>query len=388
MSDIYEIKARKYKYKYFKLKQELEGGFILGKSYWGESFVDRLKNFFNLNNQIICTITPPILLDGLTIIQDYPVNKISSLQDFNNEDHLGHLVTYKNDNYKQELKNFEEVLSIDTMQKYTSVLKFACNMFKDDFLKHIKDKTEEPYKSIHRCQNKIIDDEKTVNYGYIISTNTGKSFNELTEDDINDGNIKQILISLKEGIINFITPLYKNGYVLGDINMDNMTLKKKGNQVYFINYSKMHKYTEQDKVEKFANKDNYSYILKRFFKLKKVYQDKKRENDKISRKELLDYFDIKDPLNPHLKIFTDLKNKDHEIDEIYNKYILQIAQNSDIYALSMFIVNILKITSDKIHKITLEKAQLLEEDAKSNTIIGPDKLSEKLQEIIELIPPS
>jgi hypothetical protein len=85
-------------------------------------------------------------------------------------------------------------------------------------------------------------------------------------------------------------------------------------------------------------------------------------------------------------LYVCLKNKDHKIDEIYNEYIFKIAKNSDIYALSMFIVNILKITSDDIHKITLEKTKLLEEDAKSNTINGPTELSEKLQEIIDSIP--
>jgi hypothetical protein len=370
MSNIYEHKARKYKIKYLKLKKELEGG----------SFKTLLKKLFNSTTyKTNCTTSPPISLDGLNITQEY-IKPNTNIKDIINEEHIGNLLSCKDKIYEEEFKKFKKVSEYDPNHTYTSELKFAGLIEK----KGLKDKSK--YNSIYNCKNELIDSADINNYGYIISTKVGKTFNILDDNDINENNIKQILQNLKNGIDEFITKLYGkdgedgvDGYILGDIKMENMTLDN--NKVYFINYSKMHKYKDKNQVEKFAKESNYPYILKRFFEIKEK---------NVNKEFLINFFNDNKITNPKDYIFGILKDKEeYNTNEIYEKYILPIARNIDIYALSMFINSILDknnfIIGQKKSEITDELARSLYIDAIYNKIDGPRILSERLQQIINSI---
>jgi hypothetical protein len=395
MSDIYEIKARKYKLKYYKLKKQLEGGFLVKKKLEGGFLEEFYKYFYTYNKN--CMTKPPISLQGLTLTQEYPELSNQSTQidldQFNDREHFGQLLSYKDDIYKKEFNNFKLVNSFDKDLQYTSVLKFAGYMEKQKFIDYIKDKirtiknnkdeTYTSYNYMRNCQYTLIDDKDIKNYGYIINTYTGIPFNEMKKEDINDQNIIQILKNLKEGIDNFIKPLYNAGYVLGDIKMENMTCKD--NKIYFINYSKMHKYEDKYDVKKFAKGDNYSYILPLFFK---ISEDDNKEN--VDKEFLMRTFNNGDIDNPQSIIFNDLiKDTMYSINDIYQNYIMPIAINSDIYALSMFIHSIFAedffAIGLVIRKITNEILQKLHKEAISNQIYGPIDLSNRLQQIIDSI---
>jgi hypothetical protein len=378
MSNIYKQKAEKYKYKYLKLKQAYisEGG----------SFKNFFKKLFNLITYAPnCTTTPPISLDGLNITQEY-IEHGTNIKDIINDNHVGSLLSYNDDIYNKIFEKFIILKKHDPNHKYTSELKYAGNMSKNDFIKFINNKNKkdgnEIYKFIDECHENL----KSSKYGYIISTNVGISFDRLGYDDINDNNIKDILISLREGIINFITNIFEEEYILGDINFENMTLKD--NKVYFINYGKMHKYTDKDQIKKFADGDNYPYILKRFFKIK--------ENE-VNKEYLINFFNDNKVSNPKEYIFSYLNEKtQYNIDEIYEKYIFSIAKNSDIYALSVFINSIFDKTLFNVGKTkkkntddtnnTDDLVKNLHVDAIFNKIENYDDLSNRLQQIIDSLP--
>ena len=248
------------------------------------------------------------------------------------------------------------------------------------------------------------------NYGYIISTNVGTSFNEINTltSEITGDQIylkeKEILVkifkNLKVAIDTFITNLNNNGYILGNINLDNITLGQ-DNKIYFINYSTMINLNDKEKIKEnvyseYGKTEYYQKILKYYFEFEQHVKDEKKE---ITISYLIDFIVKRSKTPPITSIIISdvieaiipeyLKNKDKEcsLDEIYIKCFLPIIQNIDIYALcrSIFKLYYKFISQIKQTNLTYRKLVLLIGFDSYTTINSHVILSNMLNEIIKTL---
>ena len=249
------------------------------------------------------------------------------------------------------------------------------------------------------------------NYGYIISTNVGTSFNEiftLTSEITGDQIFveeKRILVkifkNLKEAIDTFITNLNNNGYILGNINLDNITLGQ-DNKIYFINYSTMFNLNDKEKIKEnvyseYGKTEYYQKILKYYFEFEQHVKDEKKE---ITISYLIDFIIKRSKTPPITSIIISevieaiipkeyLKNKDKEcsLDEIYINCFLPIIKKIDIYALcrSIFKLYYKFITTSRQTNLTYrELVQLIGFDSYT-TINSHVDLSQMLNNVIETL---
>jgi hypothetical protein len=358
MSDLYEIKARKYKLKYLKLKQE----------YIGEGGVYEQP--------------PPIRFK-----QIYPTYTKINLNKLYTNKYIGKI--YSDENGIDELNKKKNIQKYDKRHDYTSEIVYV---------------------------GKI--QENLSGNVYIVRKTIGNSFEHLQM--INNNNIKQILQSLKDGIINFITKIYDDGYVLC-IDKEKMSLKD--NKIYY-NYDNMYEYDRIHEIKSHVTEEYYPYILKHFDEIieKKVTKKQlidlllsKHEKhlvqyinemtnikytfaplDSINEKVIL-YYDefslIYNNKNNEYKknvsrVFSSLNENDdeHDINQIYETYISPIAKNSDIYALCNLIWDIYVNQNSSLNQLNNKTLHLiidLKSDALYNLIDGPRDLSTKLDKIIK-----
>jgi len=376
MNDFYEQKANKYKYKYLKLKNELKGGMFRG-----------LLKYIGIDHtnceQKIYTFSPPIQILSVP-------NKLLT------NEYIGQIMTY------DEYDNYMKIKNLDKDDKCTFKVVYENKSINQSDIK------------ISEYKNCL---DAKITYNYIISKKSGKLFSQLEKkEDINKDNIKDILKSLKEGIEKIIKPLYEKGIILGNIKMENMYLDT--SKVYFSDYSKMHTYTDNNKVAVFsANlntkiksaKPNYSLLLAPFFKLEKDKNDKTKGQKEAYDKEFLKSFyetniiikddsiseiDRKDALDALNAMIPSGYNK--SLDEFYNDYIKNLAQNTDIYAIVMFIY-IIFMGKDKTDKNMFEIGDQIQEQTKTliqnlyDTVLKNDSkisikyLIDQIDKIIESI---
>jgi hypothetical protein len=404
MSDIYKQKAKKYKYKYLKLKQELEGG------------DDILKGGFG------CVSIPPISLTGLDITIKYPEQTLSKddLEKFNTTEYVGKFISCANNAFGKEYDNLELIKknNWDPEYKYTQELCFACHMNYNNLIEHLKTTNLDLKACIEEKYKLFKDDRHTKgisssNVCYLITKKVGTSFDILLKQKsyINNNNIISILTSLREGIINFIKKLYNNKFVLGDINIRNMTYDDKQQKVYFIDFGLLYDTANIEALYTNSLNVNYSFIIKKFFskygkediinKNKHLIYSKSdlinalkipfyENRDNADRKVIQYFIDLKfdtghgeyeKTYNNYLEniLFKNwIDDSDKDIYEIYEKYIFPIAINTDIYALSLFIFNIVPESYKSFVK------QLLI-DAIENKITSPTDLVQRLDKIIKEI---
>ncbi len=210
MSNIYEQKARKYKYKYLKLKQEYIGG-------GGEECKSIILN--NIENTGINNFEN-------IINENFKSSKYSKkFKDYINKEHIGELLNLND--CKEKNKNFKIFKNKGITLKYIAKLVY---------IGKVKDKKQLKTKINNKCINDINNDE---NIYLVISRNPGITFKEyfLSNANKSNDNFKTILINLNEGIEKFIKPLYKNNYVLGNCDVEHMLINQ--NKVYF-DYSSIH----------------------------------------------------------------------------------------------------------------------------------------------------
>jgi hypothetical protein len=331
------------------------------------------KSHINLNQLDIKQIYPNyILWNSIDPTKFVNGEYIYELQ-FNEEGDI----TLKN--FKKQIKKF------DPESKYTSEIVYVGRIDHNSNNKQ-QDNISTLVEKLPLCQ---VSNSTSSGNKYIIRKNIGKSFLELTEDDINVINIKDILISLREGIINFITKIYKKHHIIDNINLHNMSLKD--NKVYY-NIDNILK----NKTKYFKIKQNYDQIFhhpiliclhdlyinnneKQNFNIKfiKDYLDKNYKNF-VNGNKLLE--------NEIEKLFKDFKdfNEDKELN-IFD-IIVYFAKNTDIYALTVLIKQIFNnFISKDINKPANLLINKLRVDARYNTIKDPSDLSKRLDEIIESI---
>jgi len=232
-----------------------------------------------------------------------------------------------------------------------------------------------------KLKKKYIGEGGLFNFLNSDKTIKGMPLYKLNNTAINEQNILQILKKLKDGIINTIIPLYNKGYILGNIDFTNISLDYYNN-IYFNNQVKYY-YKDKDKVQQFKKENNYPFLLHHFYDI---------NQNKVTKQYLINFYnDYQSDYKPQHLIFQNLDDKEeYNLDEIYDKYILPIAKNIDILALSLFISYILELATksskDNKYNETYILAKTLYVDAYFNKINGASDLSERLQIIINSIP--
>jgi hypothetical protein len=326
MNDIYYEKAKKYKYKYLKLKRE----YIAKGGVWG------------LTKLSSCIATPPVLfsqksLNELQIKRDYPMTSTSDSKSLINEfydiNHIGRLLSYND--YEKELANFKSLnpppnfFFNPIMEQYIRI-KYACLIFKEKrVVPEQLQIVSGTYKAMILPDNHL---KQTFpkcsvigpanSYGYIIS-NTSKSFSQLCLNSqfskpINDSFKIQhatiLLNRLIEAIKNFLIPLHNQGYVL-DYDWDKT-----------INWKTRSYLDEQDYYEN-------------------IYWDEK--NYKI-------YFNILKMKKDNLKqyIYKDIKGLIYYIYKFYTLILrnlkLNLNLNHLINKLDDYLINNTNVTSEEL----------------------------------------
>jgi hypothetical protein len=219
MNDIYKQKAEKYKYKYLKLKQELEGGDeIIPCQYDLPLDFDISKLDFENKNK----------LNKLNINIDYPPNYINNYNNFiinNNKGYFGQIFKY--DNYFKILTNFKNKLSM--IKEFQTINKdYVQNIESAYTIMHNNWSFMNNFKNTFRNCNI---EKQEFKYGYIIRKTGLKPSYTLKNLKMNLNYYCNFLIKLEDAIINFINPLNEAGYFLNNINIDNINYD--GEQIYF-----------------------------------------------------------------------------------------------------------------------------------------------------------
>jgi hypothetical protein len=326
MNDIYKQKAEKYKYKYLKLKQELEGGFIYDGN--KRCMYDLPRQNFNENTEINNDGQLGPIEKKLNIIIDYKMPDITSdkfknintSDELNKEGYIGQIFKYET--YSQILKNLNILKNLKIDLNYINIV-FACTIFKEK-------KTGKSGNNLIRtifpdCDHILKKSSKEIlfqtvknKFGYIIYKNSDKiQLNECNNYNDKIPTIatqkqKTIMISLKKirnAIDKFIKPLHKASYVLNNIpkvtpdydrflspynldllyvdifKMTVMAVDKKNNDIkHLINLIShlLYRYFENDgnlayeSIQRNKDKitiDNLSDIITEIVKYLEVYED-------------------------------------------------------------------------------------------------------------------
>jgi hypothetical protein len=361
-----------------------------------------------------CVISPPIPFENIVEIYPKNLNIRINLKDYNyNKEYVGKLLSKIN--FEKELKEY--ILLDEIVKGYDCIPKipFAgiINGIELYELKKNIQIADLELSKLKNCLNNPLKQFFNSNqYGYIISTNVGKSFNKLNYNDITINNIKDILTSLREGIIKVIIPLYGDGYgdgyVHGDLHQGNITLKK--NKVYFIDFGIMHNINKKQDRDKFYQfkAQHYPFIL--YYLYKVIYNNINTQITKTTLKTTLQTNLLYEPIeanvhnllqnyfqyyiNTYKNIYIDTicnrlsDNQSYSTDQIYDECIKHVEKNNDIYALSIFIYNLFygityKLKFQFVNQNTKQLVNKLLNDALYNNIDGPSDLLVRLTEIID-----
>ena len=360
MSNIYEQKAKKYKYKYLKLKNEYfgVGGNYLGEGAYGCIISPPFQFVFNDNKQIIYQSQ----IDNNIYNENYVAKLLKSNDMYENK--------YINSFY-DEYEEFIKLDKIDPESKHRSKIVFAAYINNEQYLNIDKEykKKSNPLIFINCLNTKINrqlhitnianDKEKGKSYkfGYIISTKVGKSFDKVKLNNYNINDIINILTNFNESIKDLITTLYKQNLIHADIKFQNMTLDTDNNfKVCFIDFGLMKNYSDDADIEKLKNISQYYLypdILYTYFHIIK----RKNKSSQMTKLELIRLLKLYENLkqqfnnyNPTLLNITKLQkinyshffksledNVPYSLYDIEEKCIKPIIKNIDIYGLSLFI---------------------------------------------------
>ena len=448
MIDIYAQKAKKYKYKYLKLKKQ----YIAKGGVWKdlEKFIEPLVTpvveqvkqvtkqieqfvkpvsqlvlLHNINYEIEfvgkgtygCIISPPLQFNNNNNINIKFNTNINNI--FTSKEYVGKLLSCDNNAFNDEYEQFINIEKIDKDANHRSKLIFAAYMSNEELKENLiflcnnlqNEKTKEQIKQLYKClinpEKQIINSSISKNYGYIISTRVGKSFADHKLDEFKTDEIITILENLKESIGDLIQKLYDDESIHGDIKFDNMTLDKKL-KVYFIDFGFIQKYDDYEKLKQISRHQIYPDILDIFIKISNISV----KNNKISKLELINRLNSKKfqkegSIQSNLLKKTQLNfidyscffhsledNTKYSLEEFYTKCIKPIIKNIDIYGLSLYIyVLFIKIYKNTVpfnydfnkDPNTLKILNELLINALYNNIDSPDELIIYLEAIINSI---
>jgi hypothetical protein len=467
MNDIYKQKAKKYKYKYLKLKNDYIGGarsqeelkrihenLQLQKQlnnqqlYNQQLYNQQLQQRNNVNFEYIgfggfgCIISPPVQFNIQNYNKDnilYPPNKIINNEIYKDKKYIGKLLSCDKGSFQIEINEFLKINKIDPEAKHRSQLIFAAYYNRKELTRFLRQQhNDEQITKLWYClnekqllkyeHNKDIP-EYTINldnpcnaynnYGYIISTRVGKSFDKINLNQFNKDQIITILINLKASIKDLIVKLYDDGSIHGDIKLGNMTLDLDNNyKVSFIDFGFVTKINEIINIRKISGNHQYFDIILIFMKIidrllpffdinnmtsLDLITKIKLINRQMTKYELIELIN-NNPKNgtilPHLlkhaqlsninysNFFKSIDDKPHYLIDFYTLCIVPIIKNIDIYALSLFIHQLFykiwfeTFNSNYINQDTQIKLSELLRDALYNNINGPYELIIYLDAII------
>ena len=247
MNDIYKQKAEKYKYKYFKLKKELEGGkhpYTYPCSYYLPIKFDTDSLDFGTN------------IGKLKVVKDYPINAPNTEIEFNKYNNYGYTgIILKHEDYLILLP----ILTEPNIVEYTKVV-YACTINKekrDKKLGLFKTGTNYIRTIFPKCDH-ILKMSATKNegkFGYIITKDIEEirgDYNtkvEISADKLINGKIElftKFINHLINTLNNFIIPLHEAGYILNNIYKQTINWDIEKEEVYF-DITKMTKDTDKCK---------------------------------------------------------------------------------------------------------------------------------------------
>jgi hypothetical protein len=239
MNDIYKQKAEKYKYKYLKLKKELEGGkhsYPYQCSYGLPIIFD--KDSLDFGNNIS---------GKLKVLTDYPIEAPNAdFNIYNNYKYTG--IILKHEDYLILLP----LLTEPNIVKYTKVV-YACTINKEVRKKYFKYFRENNHIKDKFPNCPIFNDSKS--YGYIITKDIEQirgDYNlkvEILAHKLINGKIElftKFINHLIKTLQNFIIPLHKAGYILNNIHETTIKWVIEKEEVYF-DITKMTKDTDKCK---------------------------------------------------------------------------------------------------------------------------------------------
>ena len=419
MNNIYAQKAKKYKYKYLKLKNEYngEGGNYLGEGTYG------------------CLISPPYRFTYGSIIHG------NDNIDMYNDNHVGKfLKCFEMGDYNSFYDEYEELIKlngIDPQAEHRSKIVFAAYiksfgnnkvLLTDNNYQISKQDVNYPKldNCLKRVKNKYISNNPQTNnpktngifynFGYIISTKVGSSFDKIKLNKFNINEIIQILTNLKESIQDLITTLYSKKLIHADIKFANMTLDEQDKfKICFIDFGLMKNLELNTDIKKL--KDTSQYYL--YPDILYTYFNKISQYSSITKSVLIRLlnsnknvrFNLRIPggsdiFNPSLldKYSIDYRhffkslddNTTYPLDQIYIQYIKPIIKNIDIYGLSLFIYELFNTTTQKYYSFNQNEYKtqqntiniildMLIINALYNNIDGPEELIYYLDGIINCL---
>jgi hypothetical protein len=292
MNDIYKQKAEKYKYKYLKLKQELEGGtWPFKNSYTIPAYVDYDNHGDWVNEKEItkqrrttnvedCTTTYDFSndqLEKLEIKQEYPETG-TRIKDFDNWPYKEFIIKYSKrllsyDDYKKELNNFLLIQELDIDIDKTYIRKIVFGGKIENFNYNFFNKSEKSKILKNRFSScKILNK----NYGYIIYEDINKKYKP--------SNILK-LECLITAINDFIKPLHKAGFVLNNIVWDNIIVSESKTELdsykLIFDISKMEASKNTNKDIKALYKLGYKLIENDIDIINKINPNKLSDNDNL-----------------------------------------------------------------------------------------------------------
>ena len=363
-----------------------------------------------------CVFSPPtLILPPINQIkQDYPNSQIK-INDYNDNKYVAKILSYTA--YLEEYKINKILIKYDNNGDYTPKIIFAGFLHKLYLINLINQQRRYSHlNQLYKCLNDKVYYNSEQYYGYIISTKVGKSLDQLTNNDINKTNIKEVLTSYSTAIKNFINKLYENKYVHGDIKTPNMTIKD--NKIYFIDFGLTEKYNINDNYKPKILSYSAPILLILFSVFYNKYGPSYKANINIYislldniiindinflsvKNTLLHPFifknisDIQEYLKKHIRILLKSLNLtiQYTTQQIYKLCFSSIAINTDIYSLSLVMFNLfIKNTHQPdftlrkiVNNETIKLIVILFKDALHNTIKDPLDLSSRLDAIIETI---
>ena len=390
MSNIYEQKAKKYKYKYLKLKQE----------YIGKGGNDYQEFEFIGSGAYGCIISPPFQFNNKNNIKiSYQLNENIDNKIFSSKDYVGKLLSCDNNIFIDETDEFKKLNKIDPYGNHRSKLIFAAYMTKEELTKQLEliiyKTSNKAAITLKNCleQKRLLKHEHEFNvsqnnYGYIITTKVGKSFDKINLNQYTDKDIIKILENLKKSIEDLITTLYTKNMIHSDIKFQNITLDDNF-KVSFIDFGIMREYKEKEDREKLLNLSNYYLypdILQTFSYIEKNYKVMMKKSTLIEL--FIKHGNLKQQFNeptynPTLLNITKLRkinyshffksledNVPYSLDEIYNKCIEPIVKNIDIYALSLFIYELFYNYNNKEAKHKHDFKNIFNSQYRKNNAVG------------------
>jgi len=309
MSNIYEQKAKKYKYKYLKLKNVYisdGGGGIFSKrkltiteqlaEQLSEQLTEQIVKQLTKKQKIInstdylfefigqgsfgCIISPPFQFNTHNIKNIcYPPNPNKTISDdiFKSKDYIGKLLSYVNNVFTKEYEQFIYLNNIDSESKHRSKLIFAAYMTKEELtnqLVQIKNVEESNLKELSQELSQELSHELSKELSYELL----KELSQELEQELELELPQELQKELPQVLVKILTEEHIQEYM----NKLALVLSQANTPAQQLYYCLKEKKLISNPFRDDENSENYGYIITtRVGKSFKHYNLDDFDNDKI-----------------------------------------------------------------------------------------------------------